>query len=116
MAAAASIDRDSAARGGSAGFAVGFKSLRDTSSTVLDGVLSTELSKLQVVQNVYHSDANFVLVKMINATAIYEYLKQKGIIVRNRSNVILCDDCLRITVGTPEQDRELVEALKIYQP
>jgi histidinol-phosphate aminotransferase len=79
-------------------------------------VLSDELSKLDIVQNIYPSDANFVLVKMFNATAIYDYLKQQGIIVRNRSHVILCDDCLRITVGTPEQDRELIEALKTYQP
>jgi histidinol-phosphate aminotransferase len=79
-------------------------------------VLSTELSQLSIVNKVYPSDANFLLTKMDNATAIYEFLKQKGIIVRNRSNVILCDDCLRITVGTPEQDKELIDALKIYKP
>jgi histidinol-phosphate aminotransferase len=79
-------------------------------------ILATELSQLNIVSKVYHSDANFLLAKMDNATAIYEFLKQKGIIVRNRSNVILCDDCLRITVGTPEQDKELIDALKTYKP
>ena len=77
-------------------------------------VLASELSKLRFVQKVYPSDANFILARMEDATAIYEFLKQKGIIVRNRSHVILCDDCLRITVGTPEQDRELIAALNTY--
>jgi histidinol-phosphate aminotransferase len=77
--------------------------------------LAIELAQMAIVQKIYASDANFLLVKMQNATAVYEFLKQKGIIVRNRSNVMLCDDCLRITVGTPEQDSELIEALKIYR-
>jgi histidinol-phosphate aminotransferase len=77
-------------------------------------LLVKELVQLSVVKKVYPSDANFVLAKMTNATAIYDFLKGKGIIVRNRSNVILCEDCLRITVGTPEQDRQLIEALKEY--
>jgi histidinol-phosphate aminotransferase len=77
--------------------------------------LVKELVQLPVVQKVYPSDANFVLAKMTSATAIYTYLKEKGIIVRNRSNVLLCEDCLRITVGTPEQDKQLLEALKAYQ-
>lgn len=77
-------------------------------------VLAKKLSQLSFVQKIFPSDANFILVKMNNATAIYNYLKQNGIIVRNRSNVILCDDCLRITVGTPEQDRQLLQTLKNY--
>ena len=77
-------------------------------------LLVKELVQLPVVKKVYPSDANFVLAKMTNATAIYDFLKEKGIIVRNRSNVILCEDCLRITVGTPEQDHQLIEALKEY--
>jgi histidinol-phosphate aminotransferase len=51
-------------------------------------------------------------VRMENATGVYESLKEKGIIVRNRSNVVLCDDCLRITVGTKEQNEELLNALR----
>jgi histidinol-phosphate aminotransferase len=78
-------------------------------------VLAKELSQLPQVSKVYPSDANFILARMENATRIYEYLRDQGIIVRNRSNVLLCEDCLRITVGTPEQDRQLIEALKNYQ-
>lgn len=77
-------------------------------------VLVKELIQLPLVQKVYPSDANFVLVKMNNATGVYNYLKDKGIIVRNRSNVILCENSLRITVGTPDQDKQLLEALKAY--
>jgi len=79
-------------------------------------VFVKELTRLSFVQKIYPSDANFVLVKMNEATAVYNYLKEKGIIVRNRSNVILCDDCLRITIGTPEQDQQLLEELKNYRP
>lgn len=79
------------------------------------GALVKQLTQLSFVQKVYPSDANFVLAKMSDATSVYDFLKQKGIIVRNRSNVILCEDCLRITVGTPGQDKQLVETLKNYQ-
>lgn len=78
--------------------------------------LVKELAQFPFVQKIYPSDANFILVKMKDATAVYNYLREQGIIVRNRSNVILCDDCLRITVGTPEQDRQLTGTLKNYQP
>jgi histidinol-phosphate aminotransferase len=77
-------------------------------------ILVKELVQLPLVQKVYPSDANFILAKVTNATAVYNFLKERGIIVRNRSNVILCEDCLRITVGTPEQDKQLVQALKEY--
>lgn len=80
------------------------------------GVLVNRLSQISFVQKIYPSDANFVLAKLNDATSVYNFLKEKGIIVRNRSNVILCEDCLRITVGTPEQDRQLVETLMDYQP
>jgi histidinol-phosphate aminotransferase len=76
--------------------------------------LVKDLVQLPSVQKVYPSDANFVLEKMTEATSIYNYLKEKGIIVRNRSNVILCEDCLRITVGTPKENRQLLDALKNY--
>lgn len=78
------------------------------------GALSKALAELPIVSKVYPSDANFLLAKMKDATSIYDYLKNEGIIVRNRSNVVLCDDCLRITVGTPQQDAQLIEALKKY--
>lgn len=76
--------------------------------------LKEELLELEFVQTVYPSDANFILVKMKEAKKVYNYLSAKGIIVRDRSNVILCDDCLRITIGTPDENKQLVEALKLY--
>ncbi len=76
--------------------------------------LKEELLELEFVQTVYPSDANFILVKMIEAKKVYNYLSAKGIIVRDRSNVILCDDCLRITIGIPDENKQLVEALKLY--
>lgn len=79
------------------------------------GSLIKSLTELPLVQKVYPTDANFVLVKMEGATSIYNYLKEKGIIVRNRSNVLLCEDSLRITVGTPQQNEQLLQALKDYK-
>jgi histidinol-phosphate aminotransferase len=73
------------------------------------------LGALSVVQKIFPTDANFVLVRMENATAVYHYLKEKGIIVRNRSNVLLCEDSLRITVGTPQQNQVLINALTGYK-
>lgn len=76
--------------------------------------LQAELLKLSITQTVYPSDANFILVRLTGAKKIYEYLSAKGIIVRDRSKVMLCDDCLRITIGTPEENKQLIEALKQY--
>ncbi|MDD4971625.1 MAG: histidinol-phosphate transaminase [Paludibacter sp.] len=75
-------------------------------------VLIDSLQKLSLVQHVYATDANFVLVKVANANATYQYLVDKSIIVRNRNTVTLCNDCLRITVGTPEENKTLLEELK----
>ncbi|MEQ1676454.1 MAG: histidinol-phosphate transaminase [Chitinophagaceae bacterium] len=76
--------------------------------------LQEELLKLSFTQTVYPSDANFILVKMIQAPEVYSYLAEKGIIVRDRSKVLLCDDCLRITIGTPDENKQLAEVLKTY--
>jgi histidinol-phosphate aminotransferase len=76
--------------------------------------LTDELLKLPFTQTVYPSDANFILAKMTDARKVYEYLSAKGIIVRDRSKVILCNDCLRITVGTPEENQQLIQTLKAY--
>lgn len=70
--------------------------------------------KLPFVQKVYSSDANFLLVKVDDAKALYNYLLSRGIVVRDRSNVKLCDNCLRITIGTEEENTELVEAMADY--
>jgi histidinol-phosphate aminotransferase len=72
------------------------------------------LTEVRFVQKIYPTDANFILVKMNNATGIYSYLRDKGIIVRNRSNVVLCEDSLRITVGTARENKQLIQSLKEY--
>ena len=73
--------------------------------------LKDELLKLPGTEMVFPSDANFVLVRIKDARKVYDQLCQQGIIVRDRSKVILCDDCLRITVGTPEENTELIKVL-----
>ena len=73
--------------------------------------LKTELLNLSFTQEVYPSDANFLLAKMKNARIIYEQLCEKGIIVRDRSKVVLCEDSLRITIGTEDENNKLIEAL-----
>ena len=76
--------------------------------------LKDELLKLPLTQTVYPSDANFILVKMNETRSIYQFLSDKGIIVRDRSKIILCDDCLRITIGIPDENKQLLDALKAY--
>lgn len=71
--------------------------------------------KIPLIEKVYPSDANFLLVKVKGAKKIYNYLLGKGIVVRDRSNVKLCDDCLRITVGTEQDNTALVDALLDWQ-
>jgi histidinol-phosphate aminotransferase len=77
-------------------------------------LLREELSALPQVQKIYPSDANFMLVKITNARDAYNYLLTKGIVVRDRSNVQLCQDCLRITVGTPDENKALVNSLRDF--
>lgn len=76
--------------------------------------LEQQLPALKVVQNVYPSDANFLLVKVTDAKGIYEWLLEKGIVVRDRSKVILCEGCLRITVGTDNENKELIAGLQEF--
>ncbi len=71
-----------------------------------------KLFKLPFVQVIYPSDANFILVKMTDARGIYEYLTDHKIIVRDRSKVTLCENSLRITIGSPEENKKLRKALK----
>ncbi len=75
-------------------------------------ILVTELEKLTLIKKVYPSEANFLLVKVDNAAFIYEKLMNKKIIVRNRSNLQHCDNCIRITVGTAEENKNLLDAMK----
>ncbi|MCF8390355.1 MAG: histidinol-phosphate transaminase [Bacteroidales bacterium] len=71
-----------------------------------------ELTKLPVVERVFHSDANFLLIKTTDPAAIYKILVGKGIIVRDRSKVPLCEACLRITIGSKEENDLLLDSLK----
>ena len=66
-------------------------------------------------RQVFHSDANFFLARMTDADRIYRYLVNEGIIVRNRSKVTLCRDCLRITVGAKSENNELLSALRVLE-
>lgn len=77
--------------------------------------LMSEFEKLKCCQHIYPTDANFFLTRVNNAKRIYDYLEDKGIIVRNRSTVALCNDCLRITVGTRQETEALIETLKNYK-
>src|SRR5688572_6971891 len=78
--------------------------------------LKNGLMSFPGTETVYPSDTNFLLVKMKGARNIYEALCKQGIIVRDRSKVILCDECLRITVGTPQENEQLLKALSIFKP
>jgi histidinol-phosphate aminotransferase len=77
--------------------------------------LQQALPEFDLIREVYASDANFLLVKVNDALGVYNYLLSKNIVVRNRSNQPLCENCVRITVGTPEENNALLEALNIYQ-
>jgi histidinol-phosphate aminotransferase len=76
--------------------------------------LRQALDKLPMVQQVYPSDANFLLVRMQDAAAIFHYLIDEKVIVRDRSKVVLCESCLRITVGTAEENEKLLAELKNF--
>jgi histidinol-phosphate aminotransferase len=76
--------------------------------------LEEALKEYAFVEKVYPSDANFLLVKVTDATGLYKYLLGKKIVVRNRTNVPLCANCLRITVGTPQENETLLAALNEY--
>ena len=69
---------------------------------------------LPICEEVYPTDANFFLARMTDAPKIYDYLVDKGIIVRNRHRVQLCQNCLRITIGTKTENGELIAALRQY--
>lgn len=77
-------------------------------------VLIQDLGKLPFVQQIYPTDANFILLKVPDANGLYQYLVNKSIIVRNRNTVSLCVGCLRITVGTPEENKILLGELKNF--
>lgn len=69
------------------------------------------LEEKKLAEKVFPSDANFVLARFKNAAKLYAQLLEKGIVVRNRSNLVLCENCLRITIGTPAENEILLKAL-----
>lgn len=74
--------------------------------------LIKQLDKIEFVKIIYPTDANFVLIQVDNANKRYDQLIAKGIVVRNRSKQVLCDNCLRLTIGTSEENKRLIETLK----
>ncbi len=78
------------------------------------GYLEAAFAKLPCTVKMYPSNANFFLVRVTDAVKIYNYLVGQGIIVRNRHSVMLCGNCLRVTVGTRIENNKLIEALKNF--
>lgn len=79
-------------------------------------VLNTELQKIDYIRKIYPTDANFILIKVDDANRLYQFLVEQSIIVRNRTTVSLCEGCIRITVGTAEENRTLIENMLKFQP
>ncbi len=76
--------------------------------------LASRLSQFSFVEKVFPSDANFLLIKVSDANALYSFLAQNEVVVRNRNKEPQCEGCLRITVGTPEENNILIELLEKY--
>ncbi|MBS1951071.1 MAG: Histidinol-phosphate aminotransferase [Cytophagales bacterium] len=74
--------------------------------------LTEKMNDIKIINHIYPSEANFLLVKMTDARAVYQKLLAGGIVVRDRSKVVLCQNCLRITVGTTEENEALITLLK----
>jgi histidinol-phosphate aminotransferase len=77
--------------------------------------LAKELATFSFVKKVFPSDANFLLVKVDDANKLYDHLTSDGVIVRNRSKEYMCENSLRITIGTPEEDQKLINLFKSYK-
>ena len=78
-------------------------------------MVAERLAQSSVVKKIYPSDANFLLVEVDDADAMYDFLISKGIIVRNRNRVCGCKGCLRITIGLPEENERLLESISEYE-
>ena len=76
--------------------------------------LINDLKHIKGVSTIFHSDANFILVKFIRAQELFDYLISQKIIARNRSNVELCNDSIRITIGLESENKELIQKIKIF--
>ena len=74
-----------------------------------------DLEKEDQVECIYPSDANFILIKVKNAKMLYDFLIDNKIVVRDRSDMPLCEQCLRVSVGTPQENKKLIESVKSFQ-
>lgn len=74
--------------------------------------LIKQLDQIEFVKTIYPTDANFVLIKVDDANKRYNQLIAKGIVIRNRTKQVLCDNCLRLTIGTSEENKRLIDTLK----
>lgn len=79
------------------------------------GRVAAALEGFGCVRTVYPSEANFLLVKVDDADSLYDFLIARGIIVRNRTRVVGCQDCLRITIGLPEENDKLLKSFEEYE-
>lgn len=77
-------------------------------------ILVNALHQLSFVRHIYPTDANFILVKVHDAVAVYNYLAQEGIVIRNRTNELMCENCVRITIGTESENTLLIQTLNNY--
>ena len=77
-------------------------------------ILVNALHQLSFVRHIYPTDANFILVKVHDAVAVYNYLAQEGIVIRNRTNELMCENCVRITIGTENENTLLIQTLNNY--
>ena len=77
--------------------------------------MRNSLTTLNFVERIFPSDANFLLIKVTGAVAVYKHLLDGRVVVRDRSSILLCEGCLRITVGTADENKQLIEALKTYE-
>jgi histidinol-phosphate aminotransferase len=78
-------------------------------------VIRQQISYFSFVKKIYPSEANFLLVKVDDAQRLYQFMINENVIIRNRSNVTLCENCIRVTIGTEEENTTLINALKKYQ-
>jgi histidinol-phosphate aminotransferase len=94
----------------------GIETVNENIKTTVEqkNILQLQLGQFNFIQKVYPSDANFILIKTADADSLYKYLSAQKIIVRNRTKEPLCENCLRITVGTPQENELLIEALEKF--
>ncbi len=93
------------------------ESFKQNLGTILEEKTKLEaaLRSISSIKQIFPSDSNFILVRVANAGDLYNFLLKRKIIVRNRSKEYLCENCLRLTVGTPEENKKLIEGLREYE-